>query len=479
MANANILIVEDEGILAIELKDRLEKISYNVPATASSGEEAIELASKYKPDLILMDIVLKGDMDGIEAASKIRSNLKVPIIYLTAYADNDTVKRAKITEPFGYLVKPYNDKELQVALEMALYRHEMDQLRESHHWLETVLRSMSDCVIATDNDGHITFVNPSAERLTGLKHDDAIGLSLDDAVKIIDGETWTRVNGLVGTALAGNAAVASTGYKLLSRADGKDVLVDYVASPIEDVQGLVMGVVLILKDLTSQREAEIESRIRETAMASSINALCITDLNGTIKHANAPFYDLWGYRAEEVIGRSAADIYQMDAKVSEIESALSEKGKWSGETVAIRKDDTEFFARLSINNICDRLGRPVYIAYSFIDITNLKRAQEELKKYISRLQRTDVKTDELAEELSRDFKLSYEMMLKLYSLISKEIAFKDDEVAKCLAETKEAIDKVGNLIEEMELCSLPYSLYISLIALYQLEVEDFGKKIEA
>ena len=124
MTGANILIVEDEGILAIELKEKLEKLGYNVPAIASTGAEAIELAAKHKPDLILMDIVLKGEMDGIEAANKIRSILKVPIIYLTAYADDGTVKRAKITEPFGYLVKPYNEKELQIALEMALYRHD-------------------------------------------------------------------------------------------------------------------------------------------------------------------------------------------------------------------------------------------------------------------------------------------------------------------------------------------------------------------
>ncbi len=94
------------------------------------------------------------------------------------------------------------------------------------------------------------------------------------------------------------------------------------------------------------------------------------------------------------------------------------------------------------------------------------------------LQRTDVKTDELAEELSRDFKLSYELILRLHTLLSKNIAYKDDEIVKCLAEAKESIEKVGNLVEDLEQCSLPYSLYLSLIALYQLKVEDFGKKIK-
>ncbi len=478
MTDERVLIVEDEGILAIELKEKLEKLGYNVPATASTGAEAIELAANHRPDLILMDIVLKGDMDGIEAAGKIHSTLKVPIIYLTAYADDGTVKRAKVTEPFGYLVKPYNEKELQIALEMALYRHTMEKLRESHHWLETVLKSMGDCVIATDNDGHITFVNPSAEKLTGLEHDDAVGKSLDDVIKIIDEETMTPVNSLINTALNKNSAVTSTGSNLLSTANGKDVPIDYIASPIADVQGVVMGVVLILKDQTSQRVAEIESKIRDTAMASSINALCITDINGTIKYVNAPFYELWGFKEDEVIGKLASEICRRDAKFSEIEIALHNKGRWTGEPAAVRKDGTNFFAKLSVNNIYDHLGRPIYIVYSFVDITNLKKAQEELKKYITKLQKTDVRTDELAEELSRNFKLSYELMLKLYTLLSNDPAYKYGEIAKCLAETKESIDMVGNLVEELELCSLPYSLYLSLIALYQLKVEDFGKKKE-
>ncbi len=213
-------------------------------------------------------------------------------------------------------------------------------------------------------------------------------------------------------------------------------------------------------------------------VSSSINALCIADKDGSIKYANASFYDLWGYGSDEVIGRSASEICLMDTRLSDIEASLGEKGRWIGDAKALRKDGKEFFARLSANNICDRLGRPIYTAYSFIDITSLKRAQEELKKYISKLQRTDFKTDELAEDLSRNFRSSYEMMLKLYALLSKDAAYKDDEVAKCLAETKESVDKLGNLAEELELCSLPYSLYISLIGLYQLKVENFGKKIE-
>jgi PAS domain S-box-containing protein len=502
MTKSSVLIAEDEGILAIELKKRLEKLGYKVLAVASSGEEAIELAARHKPDLILMDIVLKGEMDGIEAADKIRGFLNVPVIYLTAYSDEDTVKRAKLTEPFGYLVKPYNDKELQIALEVTLYRHSMEKLRESHHWLETVLRSMSDSVIATDSDGRITFVNPSAERLTGLKHTDVAGKRLEDVIRIIDEETGTpakagdAVLGDKGEAAKGEAAfattatntaaasasnpavsnaAASTKSSLIIAADGRKVPVEYRASPIVDVQEVKMGMVLVFKDLTMQREAEAESKIREMAMASSINALLITDLQGRIKYVNAPFYELWGYGAGEVIGGPVGEICPIDKAMGDIGHSLREEGRWIGETAAVKKDGTDFFMRLEVNIIKDRLARPIYIMYSFVDITELKKAKEELKKYTSRLHRSDVETGEIAEDLSENFERAHESIQRLHAVLSKDYAhIMNDEAGRCLTDAKSAIEKTGGLVEEFIQSNLPLSFYITLIELYQLKIEDFS-----
>jgi len=479
MSEATVLIVEDEGILAIGLKKKLEKLGYYVPAIAYSGNEAIDLAAKCRPDMILMDIVLKGEMDGIEAANKIRSTLNIPVIYLTAYSDEDTVKRAMVTEPFGYLVKPYNDRDLQIALEMTLYKQSMEKLRESHHWLKTVLASISDAVIATDIYGHVNFINPSGERLIGWKNNDAVGKTLEEIITIIDGETGVSVNRHINEALSRSSVVASKGFNQLITKDGREVPVDYAASPISDVKGDVMGMVLILKDLTSQREAEIESKIREVAMASSVNAICITDLHGIIKYVNAPFYELWGYKEDDVIGSLATEICQMNGKISKIEASLNKKGKWVGEMEAIRKDGTNFFVKLSANNICDRLGRPTYIVYSFDDITNLKRAKEDLKKYIAKLQKTDVETDEISEDLSRNFRLADESLQRLHAILLEDDTYKDGEVNKYLADTRDSIDKATNLIEELLRSSLPLSFYISLIGLYQLRIEDFDEFKEA
>ena len=117
-----------------------------------------------------MDIVLKGDMDGVEAAEQIRARFNIPIIYLTAYSDDKTLERAKITEPFGYIIKPFEEREFNSTIEIALYKHKMEsKLRESEEWLATTLRSIGDAVISTDREGFVTFINPAAEVLTGWK----------------------------------------------------------------------------------------------------------------------------------------------------------------------------------------------------------------------------------------------------------------------------------------------------------------------
>ncbi len=132
MSNVCIMLVEDEIIVAADVKYRLENMGYDVSGIVDTGEEAIEKAGEKRPDLILMDIVLKGEMDGIEAAQRIREDYDIPIIYLTAYSDEKTLQRAKVTEPFGYVLKPFEDREIQSAIEMAIYKHKMEQkLKES------------------------------------------------------------------------------------------------------------------------------------------------------------------------------------------------------------------------------------------------------------------------------------------------------------------------------------------------------------
>jgi CheY-like chemotaxis protein len=163
-----ILVVEDENIVAKDVVNRLKSLGYTVTGTVASGEEAIRMANQNPPDLVMMDIMLKGNMDGIEAARCILDTLDIPVVYLTAYADEKTLHRAKVTEAFGYLLKPFEERELHITIEMALFKHQMEQkLRESEQWLSAILQSITDAVIATDIQGQIRFVNSVAASLTG------------------------------------------------------------------------------------------------------------------------------------------------------------------------------------------------------------------------------------------------------------------------------------------------------------------------
>lgn len=153
MADISIMIVEDEAITALELQAQLEDWGYGVPAIAMTGKEALEKAEETQPDLVLMDIVLKGDMDGIEAAQQIRARYDIPVVYLTAYADKNTLARSKVTEPYGYILKPFDDRELQVVISIALYKHSVEkQLRKyREHLEELVLERTSKLALTNEH----------------------------------------------------------------------------------------------------------------------------------------------------------------------------------------------------------------------------------------------------------------------------------------------------------------------------------------
>ncbi|OQA01486.1 MAG: putative transcriptional regulatory protein pdtaR [Bacteroidetes bacterium ADurb.Bin408] len=126
MAKLKILVVEDENIVAKDIQNSLTKLGYKVSGVVNSGEKAIAEVDESRPDLVLMDIMLKGKIDGIDTAKILRERYDIPVIFLTAYADENTLEKAKISEPYGYIIKPFKEKELQTTIEMAVYKHEKD-----------------------------------------------------------------------------------------------------------------------------------------------------------------------------------------------------------------------------------------------------------------------------------------------------------------------------------------------------------------
>ncbi len=253
------MVVEDEGLIALSIQRTLRNLGYEVPAVVASGEEAVRQALALRPDLVLMDIMLEGEMDGITAATRIQSCLDVPVVYLTAYSDDHTLARAKVTGPFAYLVKPFEEVNLRAALEMALYRHGMERrLKESEHWLATTLNSIGDAVIATDAQGAVTFLNPQAERLTGWSCQEAAGKPIADVFQIVDETLRTSAANPLGRALETGAVTDLANPTLLVTRNGEERPIDDSAAPIRDEQGNRMGGVLVFRDVTERRRIEAE-----------------------------------------------------------------------------------------------------------------------------------------------------------------------------------------------------------------------------
>ncbi len=183
MNDTRIMIVEDERIVAKDLQFRLQSLGYQVAGMASEGHDAINKAATTRPSLVLMDIRLENGMDGIEAAEHIRSDLDIPVVFLTAYADQATLARAKITEPFGYILKPFEERELQSTIEIALYRHKAEQkLRDSERRYRNLVDNSQGLIWTHDLDGQLLSMNPAAAHLFGFEPREIFGRDLSDFV---------------------------------------------------------------------------------------------------------------------------------------------------------------------------------------------------------------------------------------------------------------------------------------------------------
>jgi diguanylate cyclase (GGDEF)-like protein/PAS domain S-box-containing protein len=260
---ASLLVIEDERIVARDLKLVLESLGYLVPAIADSGEMAIEKADEHRPDLILMDIRLTGEIDGISAAQTILEQFDIPVIYLTAHSDEATLSRAKLTHPLGYIIKPFEERELRAIIEMALYKLKTERLlKENAQWLATVLNSIGDGVITTDTEGRITLLNPVAEKLTGWSCGEALGRDSTEVFEIIHEFNRKIVPSPIAEAIETGQITLLPKQTLLIRKDGIEVPIEDSVAPItqhrgtaaiQNRTGKITGAVVIFRDMTQQR----------------------------------------------------------------------------------------------------------------------------------------------------------------------------------------------------------------------------------
>lgn len=284
LQSSRVLVVEDESLIAEEIKDRLERMGVNVVAMVTSGEDAVLRAGELHPNIILMDIRLRGSIDGIEAAQRIATLHQIPVVYLTAHADDATLARAKRTAPYGYLLKPFAERDLRIVLEMALYKHSTEaQLHQSRELYATTLAGIIEGVIAADENACITFMNPAAERMTQWTAKEATGRPVKEVANVVHSKTHENVHDMTGHVLITGEPLLLDDVLLVAR-NGSEMSVFDSVSPIRNAENHVKGVVLVLRDLTEQKRLNDALRDADMRMQRMQKMDAIGRLAGGIAH---------------------------------------------------------------------------------------------------------------------------------------------------------------------------------------------------
>ena len=305
MAKQKILVVEDEALVAEDISDTITSLGYEVVDVCATGEAAVARAEEGGIDLVLMDILLQGRMDGVEAAERIRQRHGLPIVFLTAHSDDATLNRVKMVGPLGYVLKPFEERELQTAVEIALHRHALERtLKETERRLMTTLKSIGDAVIACDVNGCITFMNPVAEAITGWNRLQAEGRNVAEVCRMIDEQKKTPLESPISRALRTRQVATLETPSLLEDRRGRRIAVDDTAAPILDENGELFGAVLVFKDTSEKREmeqalAESEERF-SLAVRGAKDGLWDWNLKTNSIYFSPRWYEMLGCEPAEV-----------------------------------------------------------------------------------------------------------------------------------------------------------------------------------
>ncbi len=252
-----IMIVEDESIIALDIKNSLSKLGYAITGVAASGDAALMKIKENRPNLVLMDIHLKGEMNGIQTSEIIKSDFHLPVIYLTANADSSTFQSAQATDPHAYLLKPFNEKSLSIAIEVALNQHRKAQaIQSSEHWYANAFQCLNESVMATDSEGSIVFMNALAEEMTGVALSDAIDqpianiLRLQRKIQQVDRlslRTKDSVKSILSTVLDSGAVVPLPADTQLITPSLSFISIEGSATSIRDASGRVTGSLFLFR----------------------------------------------------------------------------------------------------------------------------------------------------------------------------------------------------------------------------------------
>ena len=404
MTGIKILIVEDENNVALYLADLVKDFGYSVVDIVASGEKAVERAEELRPDLVLMDILLVGDMDGVAAAEEIHRRLYIPVVYLTGYADDSTLQRAKLTSPFGYIVKPFVADQLKAAMQTALHKYRLESsYKKSSQDRVAALKSIADAVLLTDEKGFVEFMNPAAEALTGWSREEA------------GGKLWTEVFSIMRESPAelSDSSVV-TGLRdqaILSLRNGSTVAVDYSASILRDESEKTTGFALIFRDVSERKQIEgilAESRHKYKELLNSIEGIVweADPVTHQFSFVSKQARQLLGYRLERWINESGFwkdHLHPDDRKwvLNFCGNATKSQRDYEIEYRMMASDGRIVWVRDSFNFTSAKDKNEIKLRGVMIDVTDRKQMETSLREVQAELEsRVQERTAELSEAVA-------------------------------------------------------------------------------
>lgn len=434
MQNRSVLVVEDNLSEAKRICHILKRLDYIVAGTSTTGEGAIRVLGQKKPDLVLMDIFLEGDLDGIETADKIRNEYDVPVLYLTSAGENDFFHRAKLTDPFGYILKPVTEKVLQISIEMALYKaHQEKELITAKSYLNNVLNSSLNMIIAADNDRLITEFNKSAEATFGYGKSEVIGKHIN--ILYADEEQGLEVH--EATIKHGHSV-----REIFNRHKNGSIFTSLLVSSIlRDDKGNEIGVMGISQDISTlkktQRQLYESQKFANNLIDSSMDMIIAVDKNRKITEFNQAAVATFGYTREEILGKPIDILYHNPQKGRVTHRNTYEKGKHITIVENKRKNGEHFTCYLSASKILDKDGNYMGIMGISRDITDKLTAEKKLKK-----------SEKKHRKLSRELNESNNLKILLLDIITHDL--------------KNPIGVISGMCEMLE-DELPQNEVVSLI----------------